>query len=844
MSVSRHVKKTVRSLVEDRRIVVWYDPDHVFHELFRTFEHQPLVKVDASDSVLRARREADKAWVAFFDLDSLGPPPPRVLIYVPSGRGRSHEAQCEDPFEPFALAGAAFGSVDSERLPSIARRVLPGREAEIDRLFAEGPPTLAQLDALAGGTRYPLVEEALGTEVPSRVVARLLCRPDEIRLHLETSPGLLAELRRLLADVCGFEQEAEAPFEAVGPALAQWLLFSELVFDLPGAVPESVAHVPRAEPDFRDRVFELCDDLRGSSEHRETYCEIAADVERRLGLSGLAETADALGERDTLPFEDRAALLRLQKNALAGEIEAARSLAERRRSSVWRTLPERDQLWRLAERCLDLLDSGKAWELRAVGASRPVADHVRAYCGQDDGMWRLDQAQRLLEQAAAVLVDRDSLAALLEHVRMEYRKWLESTQATFLESVAHSGWPAEGYPRQAQAWDRHAAEAVRDGRRTAWFLVDALRYEMGRELAERLKKDGTVRLEASCGVVPATTAFGMAALLPGAGTGLTYGERDGTLVPLLGGKAVLTAEDRRDAFRNALGDRFKSLRLGELLTASSPQLRETVGASDVLAVFSTEIDDLGERNDPLVARRYVSDVVADLLAAALRLVQVGFEHLVFTSDHGFIQLPEVLPGDRCREPSGRWILRKRRALLGSLGGRADSVVALSAASLGIQGPVEQVCVPRGVKVFRAGSRYFHEGLSLHESVVPLVVLDAAPAKPHGEEAVLVKIHYRSDRFTTRIFSVQVSYSSVLSPELEVRVQAFAPATARVVGESADCEARDPHTGLVTLKFTERVQVPIALEPDFDGDAVEVRVTDAATPGRSYASLVLRNATLD
>lgn len=844
MSVSRHVQKIVGSLVEDRRIVVWYDPDRVFYELFQTFEHQPLVKVDASDSVLRARREADRAWVALFDLDSLGPPPPPVLIYVPAERGKSQEAQCEDPFEPFALAGAAFGSADSERLPSIARRVLPGRDAEVDRLFAEGPPTLAQLDALAGGTRYPLVEEALGTEVPSRVVARLLYRPDEIRPHLETSPGLLAELRRLLADACGFKQEAEEPFEAVGPALAQWLLFSELVFDLPGAVPESVAQVPRAEPDFRDQVFELCDDLRGSSEHQETYCGIAADVERRLGLSGLAETADVSGERDTFPFEDRAALLLLQHKALAGEIETARSLAERRRSSVWRTSPERDQLWRLAERCLDLLDSGKAWELRSVGASRPVADHVRAYCGQEDGMWRLDQAQRLLEQAAAVLVDRDRLAALLEHVRTEYRKWLGSTQAAFLESVAHSGWPAEGYPRQAQAWDRHAAEAVRDGRRTAWFLVDALRYEMGRELAERLKNEGTAQVEAACGVVPAATAFGMAALLPGASTGLTYGEQDGSLVPLLGGKPVVTAEDRRDAFRNALGDRFKSLRLGELLTASSPQLREAVGAADVLAVFSTEIDDLGERNDPLIARRYVSDVVADLLAAVLRLVQVGFEHLVFTSDHGFIQLPELLPGDRCREPAGRWLLRKRRALLGALGGRAESVVALSAASLGIQGPVEQVCVPRGVKVFRAGSPYFHEGLSLQESVVPLVVLDAVPRKQHGEEAVLVKIHYRSDRFTTRIFSVQVSYSSVLSPELDVRMQAFAPGTARVVGESADCEARDPHTGLVTLKLTERVQVPIALEPDFDGDAVEVRVTDAATPGRSYASLVLRNATLD
>jgi len=444
MSVSRHVQEIVRSLLRERRIVVWYDPDKVFHELFRTFEHEPLVKVDASGSVLRARREADRAWRALFDVDSLGPPPAPLLIYMPAGRGTSEEAQCKDPFEPFALAGTPFGSADAERLPSIARKALVGREAEIDRLFAEGPPTLSQLDALAGGTRYPLVEEALGTEVPSRVVAKLLFCPDEIKPLLATSPGFLADIRRLLAEACGFEKETEESFEALGPALTQWLLFSELVFDLPEAVPESVAHVLRASPDFRDRIFELCDDLRGSSEHRDAYCEIAAQVERRLGLSPLAESADAFGERDTFPFGDHAALLRLRRQALAGEIGAARALAERRRSSVWRTLPERDQLWRLAERCLDLLDSGKAWEARSVGASRPVSDHVRAYCGEDDGMWRLDQAQRLLEQAAAVLVDRDSLAALLDHVRKEYRRWLEDTQAGFLEVSSDPGGRRKG----------------------------------------------------------------------------------------------------------------------------------------------------------------------------------------------------------------------------------------------------------------------------------------------------------------------------------------------------------------------------------------------------------------
>jgi hypothetical protein len=126
----------------------------------------------------------------------------------------------------------------------------------------------------------------------------------------------------------------------------------------------------------------------------------------------------------------------------------------------------------------------------------------------------------------------------------------------------------------------------------------------------------------------------------------------------------------------------------------------------------------------------------------------------------------------------------------------------------------------------------------------VVILDAVARQPVGEPQAQVTIAYRSDRFTTRIFSVQVGYASLLEPELAVRLQACEPGTSRVVGEAADCEARDPHTGLVTLKANGQVQVPIALAPDFDGESVEVRASAANEPGRSFASLVLRNAILD
>ena len=844
MKVSNHIREQVLERLREHDILVWYDPDGVFRELFEALADERLVKVDAGASVLAARDAADAAWRKLFAVDSVEPARPRILVYVPEAHRTGDDDRRRDPFEPLALAGTAFGAGDSERMQSLARRALPDRIPEVDRLFAQGQPTLAELDALAGGTHYPFLKATLGTDVPARVATILLCDPMRIGSRIHDVTGLLPDLRQALSQGFGFPLDQAGSFEAIGPAFAQWLLFSEFVFDLPDAVPDSVAHVPRASAGYKEPIYDLCHDLRTSSERSEHYRKIANEVERRLGLSSLARMARSFGDRDTFAFEDTAALRRMQELALAGELTAASELVRKRHRSVWRAEETRDQLWRLAGRCLDLLAAGTAWETRRVSGGRPVADHIRAYCAPEDGMWRVDQAQRLTENDAAVLVDRDALAPLLDHVRRAYRQWLTDGQRAFLESVERHGWPPEGYPRHVQAWARHGEGTVADGRKTAWLLVDALRYEMGRDLAERLQTEGAVTVEAACGVVPAATPFGMAALLPGADTALSFEVRDDVLVPVMGGRPVLLPEDRRSVFRARYGDRFESIWLSELLSASSAQLREQIGNADVLAVFSTEIDNYGEHSSPRDARRYISGVVGDLLAVASRLVQLGFDRLVFVADHGFIQLPEVLAGDRCPEPGGRWVLKKRRALLGTLGGRSENVVALNAGAVGVMGQVEQVVVPRGVKVFRAGSPYFHEGVSLQECLIPFVVLDAAPRQRTADGDAHVHISYREDRFTSLIFSVRIGYSSLVRPSLVVRVQAFIPGGAKVIGEAADCEARDPHTGLVTLSATAPTQVPVAINSDFAGDAVVVQVLDATVQGKVLASLRLRNATLD
>ena len=93
--------------------------------------------------------------------------------------------------------------------------------------------------------------------------------------------------------------------------------------------------------------------------------------------------------------------------------------------------------------------------------------------------------------------------------------------------------------------------------------------------------------------------------------------------------------------------------------------------------------------------------------------------------------------------------------------------------------------------------------------------------------------------------VKIWFNSLLSNSLTVRVEAYdgSGAKAKLVGEAADCEARDPATRLVTLNKGVETQVPVRIQDDFTGANVEIRATDAAT-GAVFHRLKLKSSIME
>ncbi len=109
-------------LLNDRRIVVWYDAEGDFKEFAAVFNAPNCEVLSAGESILRPRRRADEVYRPMNESDNPAESGRCLLIYVPGHRGVTEDEKMQDPFEVYALAGAAFGDTEDQKIESLAGR--------------------------------------------------------------------------------------------------------------------------------------------------------------------------------------------------------------------------------------------------------------------------------------------------------------------------------------------------------------------------------------------------------------------------------------------------------------------------------------------------------------------------------------------------------------------------------------------------------------------------------------------------------------------------------------------------------------------------------------------------
>jgi hypothetical protein len=382
MSIVEFIRESVlRPRLKQAGCLVVYDPARRYRDLCFDLMADKVRVVDASESSIESRE------AALLALREVGQPKAAlegVLIYVPAKRPETDEQKQTDPFALYAECGAVFPQDDGDEYLSLCLRARPDHATEIRRLFADNPggPSFAVIDAIGGGVSWPQLRATLGVESGREILAALLAPTNRQSEALKGQEGWFQEARDFLRATLGLSVKTRGKtWSALADELWRYVLFSEFVFDLPVALPDTLKGVPHAPMEARPIVEDVCDRLRSDPKSRAAYIERAEAIEEELNLPDLCSAIEDLGERDTFPFEEQTFLRTAIKGIVNGDTDATRRVLARHKSSVWLGKGESQAQWELVRSGLSLVEACEDFERQLPDHARSQAELIDFYLG-------------------------------------------------------------------------------------------------------------------------------------------------------------------------------------------------------------------------------------------------------------------------------------------------------------------------------------------------------------------------------------------------------------------------------------------------------------------------------
>jgi hypothetical protein len=769
--------------VEDHGLVVWYDPDGVYAQAAGSLALPDTTVLRYERSFIELRWRIDQHRL----MD--GEEPPRLVVYVPMAQDQTHHALIELEAAGVVMQPGQQPPARNTRLAVVARNALRGvlgdeTAMDVERQAEAGKLTLADLNALAdkgGEISKGVLALIFGSGNPQEVALAFLDsdRHDE-EIRKKDAARELADLLRREFDV---DTEESAALAELRQGLARHVLMTDLVVGLGDTVPSKLESVRIASnPAAREACIALARTWRLRRDRRDSYIAAATQVEGEFALGRIEFDPERIAEIETFQAIERSLLRHAEAQLLEHGNGEMLALAESRLGRFWCDAePKLQARWALVASAAEVLLEAERVEQALKKAPASVPELVKQY-GEGGSPWcLLDTHHRHMESRwhnfeAEIGDDHESIEKLIIRARQRYTRVGSELARHFMAQVQKTRLLGKGLIRQRDIFQKYVKPTL-GHERVAYVWVDALRFEMARELARLLKEDFETDLVPAIGAVPTITEIGMAALLPRAHESAKVVDAGGgKLAVQIGDTVVKDRKDRVAFLIEHAGVRVFETKLENLLPKPSKRIREGIEGAELVLVTSQEIDELCEQDNIVQARRQMDGVLNDLRRGVRLLAETGINRIVLTSDHGHLFADELSDDMKIDAPGGDTVDLHRRVWVGRGGKADDAYLRAPLAALGMEGEYD-LAAPWTFACFKAkggGKAYFHGGLSPQELIVPVLVLKplAKPAAgaPSGIEW---KLTPGSQKLTTRFFSVLVEGANTGLFELEpprVRVE--------------------------------------------------------------------------
>ena len=397
---------------------------------------------------------------------------------------------------------------------------------------------------------------------------------------------------------------------------------------------------------------------------------------------------------------------------------------------------------------------------------------------------------------------------LMDRIELTYEsKYLDAIGKEFSAALSEQGeWRFPGIQMTKELYRKIQSQNYK---KCFVIISDGMRYEIGRELYERIKADavlkGSEELLFAMSPLPSETRFGMAYLLPH--QSISYFNKavsiDGKPTNSIAARNVILNEKNKG---------YAAISYDDINSMSRNDLRAYMADKSLVYIYHNVIDSAGEHSETRVF-----DVVESAIEEILMLIRKLYNSLQIsnfyvTADHGF--------------------LYRRNAVLES--GKYSDIMSLKAPEaskrfvisddpdMRIQYASEfnlddvsngeyKVIVPYSYGIFKTnggGIQYVHGGASLQETIVPIIHISELSAAKNKDAMTPVGVRLKTitRKITNRSFTLEFEqYEKVGELKQAVNCETYLidEDGNKVSGEYkfvAGSESDDPESRSIKIRF--------------------------------------------
>ena len=312
-------------------------------------------------------------------------------------------------------------------------------------------------------------------------------------------------------------------------------------------------------------------------------------------------------------------------------------------------------------------------------------------------------------------IKNNELAYLFDTLKSKINKFYE---IDYLEKLL-ALWSSKVYEREKlpQQKDFYKNNIVKADVRTVVIISDALRYEVGYEISQKLRKEANVKeikIEAMLTDLPSRTFLGMANLLP------CKKERDIDLVSarvLIDGIDSQGTENREKILKTSC-EESSAISFNNFYKMNRAKQEEFIKGKKVIYIYHDSIDAIGDKgkteNNTFNACK---DAVENIVSLSKLLSSLGVVNIYITSDHGFLyEKKEVEEYNKLELKNTKYKSIGKRYAIYEKEVEEKGCVTLKLDSLYGVFPEKN----QRIKASGSGLQFVHGGASPQEMIIPLI----------------------------------------------------------------------------------------------------------------------------